>query len=53
MTMCVRADLLTLGRLEDHCGRADPVGEEAGGRDDPDRVLPQCVCPHWPAALHG
>lgn len=58
MSMCVHADLLTsapvfLGRPEDHRGCADPVSEEAGGRDDPNRFLPQCVRPHRPSALHG
>lgn len=40
-------------RSEDHCWRFDPVGEEAVRCDDPHRVLPQCLCPHWSAALHG
>lgn len=41
------------GRPEDDRGRSDPVGEEAGGRDDPHRVLPERLRPHRPAAVHG
>lgn len=40
-------------RSEDHRRCPDPVSEEAGGRDDPDRVLSQRFCPYRPAALHG
>lgn len=42
-----------LFRPEDHCGRPNPVCEEAVGRDDPYRLLPERLCPHWPAAVHG
>ncbi len=48
--MCVHIRYL---RSEDHCWRFDPVGEEAVRCDDPHRFLPQCLCPHWSAALHG
>lgn len=58
--VCLRAYLcvyvctyLISHRSEDHCWRFDPVGEEAVRCDDPHRVLPQCLCPHWSAALHG
>ena len=40
-------------RPEDHRGSSHPVGEEAGGRDDPHCVLPECLRSHRPAALHG
>lgn len=40
-------------RPEDHCGRPDPVCEEAFGCDDPYRLLPERLCPHRPPALHG
>lgn len=40
-------------RLEDHSWGSDPVGKEAVRCHDPHRFLPQCLCPHWPAALHG
>lgn len=40
-------------RLEDHRWRSDPVGKEAVRCHDPHRFLPQRLCPHWPAALHG
>lgn len=40
-------------RPEDHRGRSDPVGEEAGRRDDPDGLLSQRLRSHRPAALHG
>ena len=40
-------------RFENHRGRLDPVGEENGGRHDPDRLCPRCVCPRWPSTLYG
>lgn len=40
-------------RFEDHSWCTDPVGKEAVRRHDPHRFLPQCLCPHRPAALHG
>lgn len=40
-------------RPEDHRGCFDPVSKEAVGRDDPDRLLPKCVCANRPAAVHG
>lgn len=51
--LCVTQTSLPLLRSEDHCRRFDPVCEEAGRRDDPDRLLSQRVCPHRPAAFHG
>ena len=40
-------------RPEDHRGRPDSVREEAVRRDDPDSVLPECLCLDRTAALHG
>lgn len=40
-------------RSEDHSRRSDPVGEEAGRRDDPDRLLSQRLRSDRPAAFHG
>lgn len=40
-------------RSKDHRWCPDPVCEEAGRRDDLDRVLSQRVCPHRPAAFYG
>lgn len=40
-------------RPEDHCGRPHSVREEAVRRDDPDGVLPECLCLDRTAALHG
>lgn len=69
LPVCIRAHMYVCGRVrvharvcdylvlidrpEDHCGRSDPVCEEAVGRDDPDRLLSQCLCSDWAAALHG
>lgn len=44
---------LAASRLEDHCGRPDPVSEEAVGCDDPDRLLPERLCSDWSPAVHG
>ncbi len=51
--VCVCAYLVLIDRPEDHCGCSDPVSEEAVGCDDPDRLLSQCLCSDWTAALHG
>lgn len=40
-------------RVEDDRGGADPVGEKAVRRDDPHRLLPECLCLGGAAALHG
>lgn len=40
-------------RPEDHRRCSHTVCEEAGGRDDPNRLLPERLRPHRPAALHG
>lgn len=40
-------------RPEDHRWRPHPVCEEALRRDDPDRLLPERLRPHRPAAFHG
>lgn len=40
-------------RFEDHRWGTDPVSKEAVRRHDPHRFLPQRLCPHRPAALHG
>lgn len=41
------------GRPENYCGCIVPVGEEACQRDDPHRLLLECLCPHWITAVHG
>lgn len=40
-------------RFEDHRGRTDPVGEETCWRHDPNCLLPECLCAHWPSAFYG
>ena len=40
-------------RPEDHRGCPDSVREEAVRRDDPNSVLPECLCLDRTAALHG
>lgn len=51
--VCACGNCVLIGRPEDHCGCSDPVGEEAVGCDDSDRVLSQRLRSDWPAAVHG
>ena len=53
MCVCACVCVFVLNRPEDHCGRSGPVSEEAIRCDDPDSVLPECVCADCPPALHG
>lgn len=51
--VCVCVIHMLIDRPEDHCGRSNPVCEEAVGRDDPDRLLSQCLRSDWTATVHG
>ncbi len=42
-----------LHRPEDHCGRPDPICEEALRCDDPDRLLSERLCLDRSPAVHG
>lgn len=51
--VCVRVIYMLIDRPEDHCGRSNPVCEEAVGCDDPDCLLSQRLRSDWTAAVHG